>query len=136
MKRIILTILTVICLTGCEKMFLASIGLTSPDPELSFKADGELFRTTGVNTNTLRIYIIKDEGFAITFDGGSYWDTENTLESAVIHLDCGIFKGSLKKGNIYAYTAEDMDTYPYSKYTVSEKVASTVVVRPSLPTND
>lgn len=124
MKRIILTILTVICLTGCEKMFLASIGLTSPDHELSFKADGELFRTTGVNTNTLRIYIIKDEGFAITFDGGSYWDTENTLESAVIHLDCGIFKGSLKKGNIYAYTAEDMDTYPYFKYTVSEKVES------------
>lgn len=124
MKRIILTILTVICLTGCDKMFLAAVDLSTPDPRLSFKANGELFKTTGANTNTLRIYEIPGEGFAITLSGGGNWDTENTMKSAEIHLNCGIFKGSPKKGTLYAYTAEEMDTYPYFKHTISEKVES------------
>ena len=124
MKRIIMTILTVICLTSCDKMVLAVADIVSPDPQLSFKADDELFVVTGVNTKTLRIYEIEDEGFAITLSGGSYWDTENTLKSAEIHLNCGIFKGSLKKGNIYAYSAEDMDTYPYFKYTIYDTAES------------
>lgn len=65
-----------------------------------------------------------DNGFAITFGGGSYWDTENSLEWAIISLNCGIFNGELEKGDEYIYTAEEMDACPYFTYTILEELES------------
>lgn len=124
MKRIILIILAVICITGCDKMIVSAVDAATLDSELSFMANGESYKVTGSNTNTLRIIDSGDEGFAISLIGGSHWDTENTLESAVIALSCGFFNGELKKGEEYVYSAEEMDTYPYFKYTIREELES------------
>lgn len=125
MKRSILIIFSVFCLTSCEKMIAAAVDLFTPDPQLSFQANGEVFKVTDRNTKTLRISNFNNEGFAITFSGGSYWDTENTLYSVVISLNCGIFDGTLEKGVEYRYTAEDLDTYPCFKYSIHENIEST-----------
>lgn len=125
MKKIILIISAIICLSACDKMIIAAVDATAPNPELSFMANGEMFKVTGKNTRTLRIVRSGDDGFAITFTGGGYWDTVNTLESAVISLNCGFFDGKLKKGAEYVYTAEELDACPYFKYTIKEKQVST-----------
>lgn len=98
--------------------------LATPDPELSFLVNGEEFKVTGSKTNTLSILNVGDKGFAIIFRGAN-WDTKNTLESAVISLNCGFFDGALEKGCEYVFNSEDMDVYPYLKYTVSEELEST-----------
>lgn len=124
MKRIILIIWVVLCFTGCEKMIYGVAELATPDPELSFLVNGEEFKVTGSKTNTLSILNIGDKGFAIIFSGAN-WDTKNTLESAVISLNCGFFDGALEKGREYVFNSEDMDVYPYLKYTVREELEST-----------
>lgn len=122
MKKIILIISAVLCLTSCDEMIIAAFDLATPDPQFSFLADGEEFKVTGINTRSLKIHDITGEGFAIVLSQGTYWDTENTLESAVISLNCGIFEGSLKKGVEYVYSAEEMDAYPHFKFTIKEKL--------------
>ena len=119
MKRIILIITTIVCFTSCDQMVHLAIEAVDPDPLLSFQANGEKFEVTGSNTRTLRIHEVDEDGFAIIFSGGSNWDTENTLNSAVISLNCGFFGGNLKKGNEYVFTSEELDTYPYFKYTIN-----------------
>ena len=124
MKRIILIIWAILCFTSCEKMIVAIADIATPDPELSFQANGEEFKATGSKTPTLSILNVGDKGFAIIFSGAN-WDTKNTLESAVISLNCGFFDGALEKGREYVFNSEDMDVYPYLKYTVREELEST-----------
>ena len=124
MKRIILIIWAILCFTSCEKMIVAMVDIATPNPELSFQANGEEFKTTGSKTPTLSILNVGDKGFAIIFSGAN-WDTQNTFESAVISLNCGFFDGALEKGSEYVFNSEDMDVYPYLKYTVREELEST-----------
>ena len=100
------------------------VDIATPDPELSFQANGEEFKATGSKTPTLSILNVGDKGFAIIFSGAN-WDTQNTFESAVISLNCGFFDGALEKGSEYVFNSEDMDVYPYLKYTVREELEST-----------
>ena len=63
MKRIILIILAVICITGCDKMIVSAVDAATPDSELSFMANGESYKVTGSNTNTLRIIDTAENAF-------------------------------------------------------------------------
>lgn len=120
MKRTILIIIwTILYFTSCEKMIGTVVDLVTPDPELSFQANGEEFKATANKTNTLSILKVADKGFSIIFKGVS-WDTNNSLESAVISLNCGFFDSAVEEGVTYAFRSEDMDTHPYFKYIVRE----------------
>ena len=123
MKRILLIICTIICFTSCEMMIIAVVDLATPDPELSFQANGEEFKATGSSIHTLSILNVDNKGFTIIFSGDN-WDTDNTLESAVISLNCGFFNGTLETGSEYVFSSEELDTYPYFKYTVREELES------------
>ena len=125
MKRIIIIICAVLCFSSCEKMLVSAVDVVTPDPQVSFEANGEEFTVTGINVNDMRIFDFGAEGFAMRFSNGRYWDTDNTLESVVLSLDCGLFDGTLEKGREYVFTAEDSDVCPYLKYTIREELEST-----------
>lgn len=113
MKRIILIICAVLSLAGCKKLFNSAVESMMPDPEMTFKADGEEFTAIwSKGSKTVGIIDSSDKGFAITFTG-SNWDTENTLKSAEICLNCGFFDGTLKEDVEYGFSAEEMDACPY-----------------------
>ena len=72
MKRTTLIIIwTILCFTSCEKMIGTVVDLVTPDPELSFQANGEEFKATANKTNTLSILKVADKGFSIIFKGVS-----------------------------------------------------------------
>ena len=119
MKKIIPIIVAALCFTGCQKMLYAIVDLATPDPELSFEVNGELFKATDANTNDMRVHYLGSKHFSIVFSGG-IWDTDHSMESPKISLNCGVFKGILTKDVEYVYTAEEMDVCPYFRYVVRE----------------
>ena len=126
MKRIIPIICALISLTGCKKILDAAVESAIPDPVMAFKADGEQFTATwSKDSKTLLIINVADQKFAIRL-AGSNWETRNTLKSAQICINCGFFDGKLVEGVKYAFSAEEIDTYPYLNYVVTEQLESSV----------
>lgn len=119
MKKILLLLPLCFCLSGCTSILLGLAIASAPKVDISFKADGETFRSE--NPSSLHIIEVEGKGFAISYNGGE-WDTENTLESVVIGLNCGFLDGELEKNQEYVFTTDDnLDTYPIFKH--SELIA-------------
>lgn len=124
MKKIFIFMALCLFLSGCRKTALDLAVAVSriDDPKISFVANGEEFSHKGDFATPFRIFKVEDLGFTISYQASS-WDSANTLDDAVIGLNCGFISGNLKEDTKYYFSLEDeLDTYPIFKYnkTLSE----------------